>query len=370
LVAPDTGRRLSIPDVVQNILFFLPFGALGFLSGVQRLRRIVFVTLLGAALSIAVEGLQLFVSDRVSSLGDVLTNAMGALIGAVAAWLLHGLFVAAVRRLRTEGLADADEIRPLAIAVLVLLIAAWQPFDVTLETGTVATKVRSLQGNLWQFTGLRDEGTSLMLAAFFATTLASYLSVLGERRVGSKTAALGVGSVFLLEASQLFIGSRMPSLWDALVSSIGVVIGAVLWSVAARIIWPRLWLIVLIMLTAGSAALQMLSPFEIAAQYHAIGWFPFFGYYSHTTFETLSHVIELLLLYFPLGFWIAMSGERPASKVTAGKPVLLALALTLLIAAPIEYLQGWVVGRYPDLTDVALSLAGAWIGVKAGMTRT
>jgi hypothetical protein len=32
LLSPDTGRRLSIPDVVQNILLFVPFGALGFLA--------------------------------------------------------------------------------------------------------------------------------------------------------------------------------------------------------------------------------------------------------------------------------------------------------------------------------------------------
>lgn len=366
LVTPDTGRRLSIPDVVQNILFFLPFGVLAFLAGSRRtIWRIIFVTLLGGALSVAVEGLQLFMNDRTSSLGDVLTNTAGAFIGAVAAWQLHGLYVAALRRLREEGMADMDALRPFAIAALVLLIAAWQPFDVTLETGTIVGKVRSLQGDLWQFSGLRDEGTSLMLAAFFATTLASYLSVLGERRAGTKAAAFGIGIVCLLEGSQIVIGSRMPGLWDAMVSSIGILIGAALWSMASKIIWPRLWLGVLVALTAGSAAMQMLSPFEIAAQYHAIGWFPFFGYYAHTTFETLSHVIELLLLYFPLGFWIA----RSAGPTGPAGPVLLALALTLLIAAPVEYLQGWVVGRYPDLTDVALSLAGAWIGVWAGTDR-
>ncbi len=395
-LSPDTGRRLSIPDVVQNILLYLPFGALGFLAvrnggrgapnvgrgfspGGHRnvgrafrpgVRRLVLVTFLGMALSTFVESLQLLTSDRVSSLGDVAANTAGACLGAVAAWQLRESVARGLRRLRAEGLADVDELRPLAIAALVLVVAFWQPFDATLELGTIVGKVRSLQGDLWQFTGLRDEGTSIMLSAFLATTLASYLSVLGERRAGMKAAALGAGLVCLLEASQLFIGSRMPGLWDALVGCTGVAIGAALWSVASRIIWPRLWLGVLLALTLAAASLQMLSPFEIAPAYRTFGWFPFLGYYSHTTFETLSHVIELMLLYFPLGFWLARSRREPAGPLGPAGLLALALLLTLAIAAPIEYLQGWVVGRYPDVSDVGVSLFGAWLGVRGGSTKT
>ena len=86
------------------------------------------------------------------------------------------------------------------------------------------------------------------------------------------------------------------------------------------------------------------------------GWFLFLGYYLRTTFEALSHAIELSLAYFPLGFCLALAASsRSRALVTA-------LALTLVIAAPIEYLQGWVVGRYPDVSDVCLSLLGAWAG--------
>jgi VanZ family protein len=86
---------------------------------------------------------------------------------------------------------------------------------------------------------------------------------------------------------------------------------------------------------------------------------PFFSDYEHTTFDTLSHVIELVLLYAPLGFvWSRLStGGRLA--VTVG-----VLLTTLAIAWPVEYLQGWVVGRYPDLTDIGMSLAGGWVGIR------
>ena len=111
-------------------------------------------------------------------------------------------------------------------------------------------------------------------------------------------------------------------------------------------------------MTIVAAAVQMLSPFEWAPAYRGFSWFPFLGYYTRTTFETLSHVIELALAYFPLGFCLMLGAE------SRRRAVVLAFVLTLSICVPIEYLQGWVVGRYPDISDVGLSLVGAWIGCR------
>jgi VanZ family protein len=106
----------------------------------------------------------------------------------------------------------------------------------------------------------------------------------------------------------------------------------------------------------------MLSPFQFSSTYHSFGWFPFHGYYVRTTFEALSHVIEQLVLYFPLGFLVAYPG-RPTAGLARR-----ALVATLAIAGPIEYLQGWVDGRYPDVTDVGIALLGAALGL--GVTRS
>ena len=367
-VSPDTGRRLSIPDTVQNVLLFVPFGALGMLGAVRgrRLLRLMAVTALALALSTSVEALQLMTTDRVSSVADIWTNTLGAFLGGLGVWWTRTAVVSFIAKLRSAGL-DTPELRPLLVAATVVAIAFWQPFDVTLEVGAIVGKIRNLEQDVWQFTGLRDEGTSLMLCAFLAMTLTSYLSLLGERRPGRRAAALGIGFVFLMEASQTFIWSRSPALWDALVGASGVMIGVAIFTAAGRLISPGFWLGVLATATAAAAALQMLSPFDITPTYHAFGWFPFVGYYSHTTFETLSHVIELMLLYFPLGYWI---GNSAPGKPGLLRPVLFALLLTLVIAGPIEYLQGWVVGRYPDVSDVAVSLFGCWVGVRMGLTRT
>jgi VanZ family protein len=37
----------------------------------------------------------------------------------------------------------------------------------------------------------------------------------------------------------------------------------------------------------------------------------------------------------------------------------------LAIAAPLEYLQMWVIGRYPDVSDIGVALLGAAVGMAA-----
>ena len=360
LLSPDTGRRLSIPDVVQNVLLFAPFGALGIAAAGNLTRwtwkRVAWVGLLGAALSATVEGCQLTMRDRTASLSDVIFNTFGAIAGAVAAKAAGRIANAGVERLRVEGLAGVPELRTMAIAAALLAITFLQPFDVTLEVGIVAGHVRAFQADPWQLGVLRDEGIVILIASLFAMALSSYIQAIGEQHAGRKAAAIGIVIVCALEGAQVLIASRMPGLWDAAVGCSGILIGTAIWAASSRVIWPQLWQGVLVAMTAGAAAMQMLSPFEFADEYRGFGWFLFLGYYLRTTFEALSHAIELSLAYFPLGFCLALAASSKRRALVT------ALALTLAIAAPIEYLQGWVVGRYPDVSDVCLSLLGAWAG--------
>lgn len=80
-------RWSSIQDIVINILGFMPFGLLAYalFSRGTRLSGgllLVFVSLLGLALSFAIELTQAFLPSRDSSLIDVVFNAMGTTLGA------------------------------------------------------------------------------------------------------------------------------------------------------------------------------------------------------------------------------------------------------------------------------------------------
>jgi VanZ family protein len=84
---------------------------------------------------------------------------------------------------------------------------------------------------------------------------------------------------------------------------------------------------------------------------------PFFNYYyAFTNSELVSHSAELLLAYFPLGFALALATRRRRKRFHV------VLVAALVIAVPVEFLQKYVGGRFPDVTDIALSLAGAWLG--------
>lgn len=82
-----------VSDVALNILIYVPFGVFGFLSmrgGYRRhwLRLVARVGLLGVLFSASNEAFQLYTIDRVASLTDIVSAAIGALAGgaAIALW--------------------------------------------------------------------------------------------------------------------------------------------------------------------------------------------------------------------------------------------------------------------------------------------
>lgn len=86
-----------LPDVVRNVLLYLPFGALGVLSRLPTAagsasraadrpwwRETIKVCLLAVLFSASVETLQLYTIDRVASLTDIVSAVAGAAIGGAA----------------------------------------------------------------------------------------------------------------------------------------------------------------------------------------------------------------------------------------------------------------------------------------------
>lgn len=367
LVDGETGGRLSIPDTVQNILLFLPFGVLGVLSdrrgrsGWSGLRRILFVTAVGMALSTSVETLQLFTRDRITSTSDVMSNTIGALLGAIAAQSVRGLPDRALRFLASAGLINGRAFYPLMVAVIIICLAQWEPFDVTLDVGSVFSKLKSLRSDLWQYTGLTDEGVALTQFALFGAAVCAWLEQLGSARAVTLAIAAGVALAFGLEGSQILIAARMPGLEKALVRGAGVAVGALLWNVGRRGNARLGWVALVTAATAIGAAIQMLHPFQWAPVPNPIQWLPFMNYYEVTSSNSFSHAIELLLIYFPLGFFFTTVLTLPRRSALATVVV-----IVLAMAVPLEYFKSFIVGRYPDVTGPCLSAVGGWLGAWFG----
>jgi len=364
LISPDTGRRVSIPDTVQNVLLFLPFGVVGMLALRNRVRaaaaRVALVAGFAALLGALVETLQLFTVDRTTSVSDVASDTIGAFAGALAAHALFHAARGAMRRLRAFRLTDVPSFYPMMVATIVLLIAAWEPFDFTLDVGDLVGKLRAFGHDPWQFVVVNDEGVEFIRYLLFGFVTASWLRELGVRGSALWAAIAGVVAAVGLEGSQWIVASRMPGLEDALVHAAGAVAGAALFQSTPRERSAAFWFTLLVLATWLSAALQMLSPFTVAAVRQPFVWLPFYSYYAWTSFETISHVIELMLMYFPMGFFLAVIVRRRRAVW------LVAAAAAIAIAWPLEYAQGWIVGRYPDVTDIAMAVLGAWAGVWVG----
>jgi VanZ family protein len=366
LISPETGRRVSIPDVVQNVLLFVPFGVLAMSSMGRRfpIARLALVTLAAALLSTAVEVLQLFTVDRTTSLSDVVANSMGGLLGALAWPVVVSTARGASRYARHRRWTDARAFYPFVVTIGLLCVAAWEPFDPSLELGTVWSKLKRFSVDPLQASGFSGD-EPLQLLRFGAATVAGAFAYL-ERRLSApamRAAALCVAIGVVLEASQIAIESRMPSVEDALLCIAGAICGAAAFPALRKIRSADLWLTCVAAATVVGAVGVYLTPFTFGGTYHAVQWFPFLAYYEYTSTEVVSHVFQLVLLYMPVGFvGAAVSTPTLRSSLVVSFFVVLATAIGL------EYCQGWIDGRYPDVTDVGISLVGWSVGVWLGGT--
>jgi len=353
-------RHVSSADVLQNVLLFVPFGAFGYLAAKRRgVLRMVLVTAAAALLSMSVECLQLFTLDRTASFIDVITDTTGALMGAAAVPIGMAIWEPVSAVAASLRWFAPREWRPVALALGVTMAAAWEPFDATLDVGSIRHKLSALSHAPWQRPAFGDELLYIGRYAALAGLGAAWLRVVGVRRPGL-WATLGAAFLAIaLEASQFFIDSRMPLPYEAAVAIAGVLLGSAVWLFAAD--RPRSGGVAaaIIAWTFVAAAVSMLAPFKRAGTPTPFNWMPFLSAYEFTTASNVSHVIEVVLLYVPVG--AAFAWVRPRSVTSYAAASVLAAAMQ----SPLEYLQAWIPGRHPDITDILLAALGAGLGVWA-----
>ncbi len=356
LTVPATGRRLSMPDVAQNVLLFVPFG----LFGVAVLRHLTrrpatAVCAMALALSAGGEAAQLFTPDRTSSLSDLAANTLGAFAGGVLSGPCLSLFRRSVADLKRRRVLDGAWTYAALVATLLVLVAGSQPFDVTLDVSTIWSKVKLLRDHPWGMAAPGAAVLDLTRFAIWTTCLSIWLTELGVRRGILLAAAVAAATAVGLEAGQIFIESRTPALVDIAVAIVGIAFGAAAATTIRHAASP-LWLWLLAAATWAGAGMQILNQFTPVPPAHAAGGHALVVPQAGESTRALSLLFDLALAYFPVGFAWAWRWRRSASAA-ATFAVAMQLAIELVLRA--------LAGRPLRITDIAIAAAGAVVGAWA-----
>jgi glycopeptide antibiotics resistance protein len=356
-------------DAVRNVALFAGWGALWTITAPPgRPRDVLWPPLWsGLVLSIAIELTQSLTPRRTSSILDVATNGLGALAGAL---LIVGL-VALVRALRNEkshvgvpGVLFAG-----AYLAALALEAVFAPFRLSPISGIHGGPLTRLAGTLAQFEGrsLYDLPLRDILLFLPAGGLAvAALVELGRSHRSAARLTIVAGTGLWVVAELLHGLLALPiQLGAILVHVISTAAGA--WLAArflpslSRSLRGRLRPLYLFFLYGALLLIWTWRPGRVADDVDAsaqLSWrrlVPLQGSAPRLDLYSVADIAEGFLLYFPVGCLLAVWPMRRRGYLSSYLP-------GVIIAVVGELGQPLIAGRYFDVTDILVEVAGMGMG--------
>ena len=327
-----TFRSTTRGDFIANLLLYMPLGlSLTFAWSGHRARwtTLTRTVIVGTALSVAVELMQLYVRFRFSSLTDIALNATSTLAGATAAMIYGALGTS----LRIPILASS-RLDPAALsAVLLWLAFRLAPFVPTIDWQKYKDALKPL------FIDPQIDWLNL-LRYVTGWLVVGYAVRLLTRREYALHAALAVVAVVLL--GRVVVVGKTLSVSELVALAACMALAPLL--IAVR---ERRRVAVLAALLVAAIVVQGVAPLDFLPQPQAFGWIPFRSAIRGSIEANYSALLEKGFWYFSLVWLLTRCGARTAAA---------ALATTSLLAA-IEITQMWMPGRSPDITDPLLAVA-------------
>ncbi len=375
-------QDFSIPDLFQNILFFIPFGfSLLWLQGKTTACWLRMSLFLGFGLSLTVEFLQAFTLDRTSSLLDLAMNTTGSFCGALLYPFASRLGTStSVTQLRSKVIAY-PALRPLLASALGLCIVYWQPFDFSLDWSAFKDKLKVLlgleQGSTFLSSWFAGQSVFLLQCVFMVSLLGCLQSCnsasgiacdVSKNEIQNKWNHFRFNSklykfllIFIapvliaigLELSQFFITSRAPEWMDLPPALLGLTLGYLV----IRILKPSPFqkAFGLLLLTVIAVTFEDLNSLDFVSNPIAFHWIPFYDYYLKTGFVSISDLCNRVLLCMPLGYISCYQSRQWKISVF--------FLLTFFLFG-VEWLQRWSPERVPDITDMLTGILGYLVGLQ------
>ena len=336
LLSPPAGK-VSVTDIVGNVLLFIPPGAL---LAMPRLKAQRWVLLFGCIMVAAlIQYFQFWFPDRDPSGLDALLNVFGIFIGLG----LGSLALAMLWRWNFHDLPNPQWV-PVATGFLLLWIAyRWFPLVPTLDLQNVKDGVKPLLrwDDLSRVDVLRNfVGWLVFLRLMRSSTLqrVRYLGVVGISLVVLLSQPMFAGN--LIRPSHV-VGCLLALLLFPFVktgkSALGVVTVLLALSITLSALAP-----------AKSALAQEQWLYDVYGQ--TFSWVPFSGFLQGSLLTNVASLIEKCFLYGSLLFFLRCLGLTSLLASLLVVPALFAL----------EWAQQSIPGRTPEITDPLLALLLAW----------
>lgn len=318
-------------DLVSNVLLYTPFGFFGVCA---RPRRLLPIILAGALLATAMELLQFYDRGRVTSMGDVYADSIGAALGAVAATLLGlGMRWPFVRALHADP----------AAATVLLMWFGYRLYPYVPVTGP-HKYVHALVPVI-----LAPRPDILTVARFVFAWMG--IGAVLESLYGPDRWVLA----FLLLAATEFIGRMMIIDRAAqLADLLGIAGALLLWILVLRRTRQRLAIVTTAFI--GMIVILRLAPFAFIPLPRAFGWMPFLSFMRGSIDVAVQAFCEKFFAYGGLIWLLCRSGLR----------LNLATVLTAALLFATSWAERYLPGRTAEITDAIMALA---IGGAFGLLR-
>jgi VanZ family protein len=313
-------RRVVI-DFTLNVWFYVPLGAVAFLSFGRRFWAFLLAVITGTLLSLAVEFGQLYVPERYSGGPDFVANAIGTLIGAALAYAGSGIGLG--RSASNFVYSPHWRLSPDQI----LLLAFWilgQGFPLFPDLNFVR-----LFSALRSFTHFPTDWSQSLQT--FLQFLILTIALRGSSWIWIAFAMIPAQT--LLQ----YHGFSLPNLIAA----------AAAWATGS-LLKKRSSPILAVVVLLGILA-EELRPFRIAPVQTSFGWVPFESFMSGNVTELSASIIFGKMLLYGGTVWLM--------RISGWRPWIATVAVAVVLAVG-EWLQRSIPGRVAESTDVVLALAG------------
>jgi VanZ family protein len=328
-------QRTSRGDLVANLLLYMPFGLCLVLAWPAQWRRftaLAATVIAGTLLSLAVELLQAYAPARVSSLTDLIINAIGTLAGG----LIAIVYLELGSTLRIPGVA-AGRPDPVPLGVLLLWLAfRLAPFVPTIDWQKYKDAIKPL---------LTPELEVLDIFRYLVGWLVVGYTVRQVWRREYALLALFVIIVIVLAGRVVVVGKVLVPA-EILALLVCLPLAALFVSIPDR---QRTTL--LIVLLTATIVLQGLKPFQLLADPQSFSWVPFKNSLSDSLEVNYSVLLEKCFWYFALVWLLTRRGVSVAGAALA----------TAIVLAAIEVAQVWLPGRSAEVTDPLLALIAGFL---------